>query len=447
LPDPELVQLRSEVERLVEQVAQLERRLAALESDHPVAPNENATALGSRKAEGEKPDSGLGLKFINRIGAITLAIGIVFFFKYAVDNQWIGAAGRVILGVLAGFVQIGLAEWLRRRNQLIFSQGLAGCGLATLYISIYAAEAYYFLIPQTTAFLLLVGACILASPLSFLYNNPAIATLGLIGGFLTPPLLGQGEPHPWILFPYLLLLDLGSLAVTIRRRWPVLMGIAFVGTAILFALAISVQEPNLNAGLFFLPIFFVLFFSSALRNWTDGQHAIGASLIWANAAWSLICIWMLLDQQDPIWLSLYCFVLAAVHFIAASRWRANPRAFSTLYMAAHLCFAIGGLRLLSLWAQVEAAPATRISLISELDSVFLAIYAVVMIAIAVIRRSALDRILGLAMIGIVIAKLYFYDVWRLDRFYRISAFVALGVLLLAASFVYSRFHARANTGS
>src|SRR5687768_7306716 len=41
----------------------------------------------------------VGLTWINRIGSITLVLGIAFFFKYAVDNEWIGESGRVLLGV------------------------------------------------------------------------------------------------------------------------------------------------------------------------------------------------------------------------------------------------------------------------------------------------------------------------------------------------------------
>ena len=112
-------------------------------------------------------------------------------------------------------------------------------------------------------------------------------------------------------------------------------------------------------------------------------------------------------------------------------------------MIGHVCFGIGVIRLLGLWAAAEATPETRVSVMSELDSTFLAVYGVAMIALAVVRRSTVDRAIGLSVIGIVIAKLYLYDVWRLERFYRISAFVGLGVLLLAASFVYSRFRSRA----
>jgi uncharacterized membrane protein len=53
----------------------------------------------------------------------------------------------------------------------------------------------------------------------------------------------------------------------------------------------------------------------------------------------------------------------------------------------------------------------------------------------------------LGLLAAVIVKLYVYDVWLLTRFYRIGAFVALGVLLLAASYLYSRFKSRTGTVS
>jgi len=64
---------------------------------------------------------------------------------------------------------------------------------------------------------------------------------------------------------------------------------------------------------------------------------------------------------------------------------------------------------------------------------------VAVIVIGVWRRSSVDRLLGLTLLGLVIAKLYCYDVWLLNRFYRITAFIALGLLLLASSYLYSRF--------
>jgi uncharacterized membrane protein len=64
---------------------------------------------------------------------------------------------------------------------------------------------------------------------------------------------------------------------------------------------------------------------------------------------------------------------------------------------------------------------------------------VLLIAIGVGRRSVLDRILGLGLFGVVVLKLYLYDVWEASKLFRMTAFVALGVLLLLTSFLYSRF--------
>jgi uncharacterized membrane protein len=62
-----------------------------------------------------------------------------------------------------------------------------------------------------------------------------------------------------------------------------------------------------------------------------------------------------------------------------------------------------------------------------------------LVSVGVASRSAINRLSGLGLIGIVILKLYLFDVWQLSRPYQISAFVVLGILLLSTSFLYSHF--------
>ena len=68
----------------------------------------------------------------------------------------------------------------------------------------------------------------------------------------------------------------------------------------------------------------------------------------------------------------------------------------------------------------------------------MACYAVLLVGAGIIYRSAINRIVGLGLIGVIAGKLYLYDVWLLVRIYRIAAFGALGALLLLTSYVYSR---------
>ncbi len=54
------------------------------------------------------------------------------------------------------------------------------------------------------------------------------------------------------------------------------------------------------------------------------------------------------------------------------------------------------------------------------------------------RRSAFVRWQALVLIAATTAKVFIYDLSELDHMYRILSFIALGILLLAVSFVYQR---------
>jgi uncharacterized membrane protein len=57
------------------------------------------------------------------------------------------------------------------------------------------------------------------------------------------------------------------------------------------------------------------------------------------------------------------------------------------------------------------------------------------------------RYFGLALFAIVSGKVFFHDLASLDAFWRIIAFVLLGVLLLAGSFVYLRYREKFETAA
>jgi uncharacterized membrane protein len=162
-------------------------------------------------------------------------------------------------------------------------------------------------------------------------------------------------------------------------------------------------------------------------------------LLILNAFWALLSASMLSHLRDSTWLPLFALALAVVYVSGAYRTRADRRLSITLYAICHACLLYAVIRELNTWAMHNLKPFARANFISESVSVFLALYAVAMITSGVIRRLPADRVIGLVLIGIVVIKLYLYDVWLLTRFYRVSAFVALGILLLVASYVYSRF--------
>src|SRR5579883_1829226 len=85
--------------------------------------------------EPQRLETSIGLTLINRIGVITLVLGIGFFFKWAVDNNWIGPVGRVGLGLLVGALAVVGADLLWRRGQNVFAQGVTATGISIVYLA------------------------------------------------------------------------------------------------------------------------------------------------------------------------------------------------------------------------------------------------------------------------------------------------------------------------
>jgi uncharacterized membrane protein len=72
-------------------------------------------------------------------------------------------------------------------------------------------------------------------------------------------------------------------------------------------------------------------------------------------------------------------------------------------------------------------------------SVLWALLGVAGFVIGLMRRSATARLFGLGLLAIVTAKVFIVDLAALDVAYRVLSFVALGLLLLGAAYLASRF--------
>jgi uncharacterized membrane protein len=597
----------------------------------------------------------VGLTWISRVAAVTLVFAAAFFFKYAVDNQWIGEAGRVVLGVLAGFGVLGFGEAMWRRAQRIYAQAVTALGISILYLSFYAASPQlYGLLSQAVAFLLMVLVTAMAAALALHYGSLAIAVLGLMGGFLTPVMLGSKVDRPWVFFSYLLLLDVGALAVARARRWRLLVHLAFAGTMILYWAWFADRfngEKQLVATVFALA-FYALFASqgsTALFLLSQGLAAIAILSIWSFPAttflwltlalavaglavaerrgqpssaiavfgmfWAFLATWYgfpsnpghtgailagftaafflflgwaawrLLIQRAPAreqdlailalngacyfgvsyhllnplhhaYMGLFAAALGGLHlFLGLRLWNAqpadrrdvrpvllligvalcfltlaapiqfssyritmawaveaaalawigvrtgsrrfefaalcvflltvirlyaidawiypDPRSYLTLANARFLTFltaavALGltarwlrgraealvpyvaghfvllwalGLEVMG-WAWRNAEPVNVGNVQTVGLSALLAAYGVILVTLGVLTRTAINRILGLILLAAVVAKLYLLDVWQLGRLYRIVAFSFLGILLLATSYLYSRYRTK-----
>ena len=79
-------------------------------------------------------------------------------------------------------------------------------------------------------------------------------------------------------------------------------------------------------------------------------------------------------------------------------------------------------------------------------SVAWALYAVGLVAAGFRRQYAPARYLAIALFGLTIVKVMTKDIAELDRVYQMLSVLAVGVLLVAASYLYQRVNAKADAG-
>jgi len=168
----------------------------------------------------------LGVKLFAWIGGLALFLGVAFFIKYSFENNLISPQTRISCGYLFALMLMVGGLLLSRERHVVTVQTLCATSTLILYANTFAAHAYYKFIGPTPAFILMALITVTAFLLALRLDGQVIAVLGLLGGFLTPPLLSTGVDNPLGLFGYLAVLDAGLIAVALRKRWHYLVLLA-----------------------------------------------------------------------------------------------------------------------------------------------------------------------------------------------------------------------------
>lgn len=198
-------------------------------------PSDPPPPIPPRPTPNREAEVQFGQKWLLIAGVGTMIVGIGFFLRYAFEQNWVGPAGRVAFAYLGALAFLGSGEFFRRKEASTFGLYLIGGGIATLYLTTFAAFQLYELIGQGLAFVLLVVVTIFAGLLSLFYNIQWLAILGIVGGFLTPILLSTGQNNQIALMSYMAVLNGGVLTLAAFKQWPLLNRLGFVFTWLLFS--------------------------------------------------------------------------------------------------------------------------------------------------------------------------------------------------------------------
>lgn len=301
-----------------------------------------------------QPDTDLeariGSHWLNRIGIAALLIGISYFLKFAFDNNWIGPAGRVTIGLLAGIAVVAWSERFRSRGYKAFSYSLKAVGIGAMYLSLWAAFQVYSLIPSSVAFVMMLVVTAATAAMALAQDAQILAAFALVGGFSTPLLLSTGQNREVALFAYVAILDLATLYMVTFKPWRRLLVMSYAGTLLLYVGWYSTfySRSQLSVTLAFASAFFAIFAIAPLITLQpEGEIALAASippaLAVVNAGVYFLQAYAMIEEVDKTYMAWFALGLAAL-YIFLSRQIHNraltPAASQILYFL-HLAVAIG----------------------------------------------------------------------------------------------------------
>lgn len=281
---------------------------------------EAARSPSATRAAGEKSASRdwewlLGGNWLARIGILALIVGIGFFLKLAFDNDWIGETGRVVLGFATGLLLVGGGEFWSRRYPA-WAQAVTGGGVAILYLAVFAGYILYDLFAPVPALVLATLVTAAAAGLSIRYESRAVAALAMLGGFATPLFLADSLDDLWVLLVYVVVLDLGVLALAYYRDWRWLAILAFAGSLVLFGFWYDEFDPGLALAQTGITVIFLIFAGASnllcLRRKADPEPLDWALIVLNAVAFLAISYQMLFEVHRP-WMGAFTLALAVFY--------------------------------------------------------------------------------------------------------------------------------------
>jgi uncharacterized membrane protein len=428
-------------------------------------------------------ESRIGSHWLNRIGITAVLIGISYFLKFAFDNNWIGPAGRVAIGLLAGIGVVVWSELFRAKGYKAFSYSLKAVGIGTLYLSLWAAFQIYNLIPSSAAFVMMLAVTSATAAMAWTQDAQLLAAFALAGGFTTPLLLSTGQNREVALFTYVLLLDVATLFLVVFKPWRRLLVMSYAGTLLLYIgwYASFYSRSQLGLTLTFATLFFAIFAIAPLITLQpEGEQSLLASIpavvAFVNAVVYFLQAYVMIEEVDKTNLAWFALALATVYIVLSRQ--VHPRTGHSGKSAAgsaqvlhflHLAVALGfitvaiPIRLDAHWITigwfVEAGILLWVG--ERVKSEMLNMFALAALALGVVRLLAIDNfhttqlIFNVRMatytvaVGVLGAVAY-YASRRADDAARTVAAVAVVALnalaLIALSHEIADYFAREMTG-
>jgi uncharacterized membrane protein len=343
----------------------------------------------------------VGSKVLTGVGVFALFLGVVFFLRYAFDNNLISEPLRVVLGIILGII-VGVIGHLLKKKYDGYGLTLVGAGHGIIYLSIYAAYAFYELINVPTAFIILCGITILGVGVSVAYNSLRLSAYAFFGAFLVPLLLPLNvSVH--ILFIYLAILAGGIALIARFKQWPELTAGSLIGVSLVslkWVSTVGVHDLFFETCIY-LTILYGLYIVTTIINFIRRDRnykSVDGFLLYAVPTIYFGLNALMLHTRGE--LALLMLGIGIFYGLVAIVLRAG------LAQAGEIPRLSNAMILISAVAIVAA---TSLHFENYTNTILWALEALVILSIGIILQSRANRIASMLLIGLMVCRAIFFD--------------------------------------
>lgn len=388
------------INSLQKEIDSLKQRISVIEQRPYLKPPKPHYAKEEPKKDIPSFEAEIGLRWFSVIGILALVIGIGFFIKYAFDNNWVGYAVRIIIGIIIGISLIVAGEIISRTEKYLrWGKTLVGGGFAVTYFAVYSA--YHFENCRIATgmslgmdIVLLSIVVLLAILMSLKSNSQIIIGEAFFLGYITSLLSKEFEVLTLV---YCLLLTIGLVIVVSYKKWS-LIGIGgAVATYLIFILWHLDNKNKFWISTVFLITYFVAYTIQSFLLTSDNEADIITTLI--NSALFFILYYHLVRGFYPDYSGLFTIALS-VFYLGAYLISQKPK-LSTTHLYLTLLF-------LTL--------AIPIQLNDELVTVMWALETVILTILSFRLNMNILRNSSYVVGGITALKTFFVDALELQKF-------------------------------
>lgn len=178
--------------------------------------------MAQKSPEVKETDSPL-FKLFSGIGIFLIILGAIYFFKYAIDNNWIGPVGQIGIGAVVSLAFVVLGYWLFLQDYEKYSQVIISLGFALLFFTILSTYFYDVyrnaLNMSLTLNTILLTCSMLGALVLGLYMDKKMVVYGSLSMSYLAAFLSGSDGHQFNILFFVLVANFVSLYVLSQKKW------------------------------------------------------------------------------------------------------------------------------------------------------------------------------------------------------------------------------------